>query len=408
MRFFGTSFWLGLAWTTILGLIFVATSDLGHSAALVVSLLLLVSLGWHMSLFLLGCPSIASTGNIDRSQSAQERPFLTGELDILLAEFSGQCSLQYSAIQEEIARVQSLLSGAITHLTDSFQGMHDHTESQRTLSLEVTRGGHDASVMEFSAFVQNTSHVMQRVVDSVVANSKLGMELVELTEGIARRTRDVQSILSEIGAIAKQTNLLALNAAIEAARAGEAGRGFAVVADEVRDLSARTTQFSQQISNQMQSMEISVGQTELAIQHMASQDMTFALESKQQVADIISSMEGQNNQRLDAIGKLGAGAGDMEVLVQKAVTALQFQDMVSQLADHVLKRVRALDGVMGRLSVLADVLRSDVGRGDLCVAVDALRAETRLLAESLSSLDDKTSNNPVNQQHIGQGDIELF
>ncbi|MRR51775.1 MAG: chemotaxis protein [Rhodocyclaceae bacterium] len=397
-----------MAWTVLVGVIFATTTGLGQSAALVASLLVLVALGWHMSLFLLGCPSSRSSNAADGSGSRHERLELMGEFEHLLAECAGQCSLQYAAIQDEISRVQSLLAGAIAQLTDSFQGMHDHTEAQRALSLEVTSGGHDASAMEFSAFVENTSHVMQRVVDSVVANSKLGMELVDLTDGIAQRTRDVQSILSEIGAIAKQTNLLALNAAIEAARAGEAGRGFAVVADEVRDLSARTTQFSQQISNLMQSMQVSVGQTETAIQRMASQDMTFALESKQQVADIISSMEGQNNQRLEAIGKLGAGAGDMEVLVQKAITALQFQDMVSQLADHVVKRIGALEGVMRQLSALVNVLRDDAGRGDIQAAIQALGNETRLLAESLSSLDDKTSKNPVNQQHMGQGDIELF
>jgi methyl-accepting chemotaxis protein len=64
------------------------------------------------------------------------------------------------------------------------------------------------------------------VVDSVIMNSKLGMELVELTDRISKRAKEVESILTEIAGIAKQTNLLALNAAIEAARAGEAGRGL--------------------------------------------------------------------------------------------------------------------------------------------------------------------------------------
>jgi methyl-accepting chemotaxis protein len=107
---------------------------------------------------------------------------------------------------------------------------------------------------------------MQKVVDNVIMNSKLGMELVELTDRISKRAADVESILGEIAGIAKQTNLLALNAAIEAARAGEAGRGFAVVADEVRDLSTRTSQFSQQIAVVMKSMREGVSGAEDAIE----------------------------------------------------------------------------------------------------------------------------------------------
>jgi methyl-accepting chemotaxis protein len=218
----------------------------------------------------------------------------------------------------------------------------------------------------------------------------------------------VQSILSEIGSIAKQTNLLALNAAIEAARAGEAGRGFAVVADEVRDLSARTTQFSQQISKLMTGMQGAVTQTEQAIQRMASQDMTFALESKEHVKEIITTMEGQNRARITAIGKLGNSAHGMEQQVGRAITALQFQDMVSQLMSHVGKRIDALDGVTRHLGVLATSLKDDAASSNSRAALAQVHEETERVAAGLKDLSVTTHHNPVGQKEMGHGDVELF
>jgi methyl-accepting chemotaxis protein len=406
MNYFSKSLWVGLAWTAVVGGLAHLLAPAGLSGFVTFAAFLLLALGWQAIFVLFGAATSLSGAEKPAASGAQDA--VLGDLNAMLTDCAKELGSQFEAIGGETQRVQVLLSEAIDQLTESFQGMNQQNEQQRQMALSVTVGDGDESAHRFDDFVKNTSEVMQKVVDSVIGNSKLGMELVELTDGIASRARDVQSILSEIGAIAKQTNLLALNAAIEAARAGEAGRGFAVVADEVRDLSARTSQFSQQINTLMQGMQGSVRQTEDAIQRMASQDMTFALESKQQVEEIITTMEKQNRARMDAIGQLGSAAQEMEVRVNTAITALQFQDMVSQLIGHIRRRVDAVDVVVRHLGDIGSSLRNNVAASDSRAAIGNLREEATRLSANLRSLVSETTNNPVGQKAMTQGGIELF
>jgi methyl-accepting chemotaxis protein len=406
MKFFNKTLWLGLGWTVLVGGVVCLLPGAGLGPSGWISLLL-VGIGWQLIGTVAGRAVLKGAG--DQQRIKAEEQALLNEFHLLLEECSTRLSGQLDIARSELGQVQTLLSEAIASLTGSFQSMHEHTQRQRDVSLAVTSSAvGDKGAGHFDEFVKNTATVMQRVVDSIVGNSKLGMELVELTENIAARTQDVQSILSEIGAIAKQTNLLALNAAIEAARAGEAGRGFAVVADEVRDLSGRTSQFSQQINKVIQEMQVTVKQTETAIQRMASQDLTFAFESKQSVEKIIGTMETQNQTRVEALGQLSGIAGEVDAQVGRAVTALQFQDIVSQLLGHVGRRVDAINDVSHHLGGLAKTLQRNAATPDAADALQSLRNETREVAERLKGMEQMTANNPVSQSEMSQGDIELF
>ena len=324
---------------------------------------------------------------------------ITEQLDQLGVHLSQQAAASAS----DIERVRSILTEAIEKLTASFHQMHQRTEEQKRVALSVTQEIHDAGG-GMGDFLLTTSNSMQSIVDSVVANSKLAMEMVTMIEAIESRARAVDGILSEIGGIAKQTNLLALNAAIEAARAGEAGRGFAVVADEVRTLSMRTQQFSEQISKLMVAMSASVRETEGAIEKMASQDMTFALESKQRVENIVHSLDDMRRGQQTIITAMGGEAGELERGVQDAIIALQFQDMVNQLLGHVKNR---LDGMNQTAEGFRELSRA-AGRGGDNKLAEVIQSRIGGLRDKVETLAAQSANHPVRQQGMGAGDVELF
>jgi methyl-accepting chemotaxis protein len=395
---------IGLVWTVVAaGLLALFFADGGVVAVVVTAIL--VAAGWLVAAIVaqVGGPQAGDAGlTLDQIGLA------TGVSNLLVTSV-GPVAAQLATMREEVLRTQSLLADAFSQLTTSFHGMNELTDRQRDTALGVSGAlVGEGTTKQFDEFVANTSQVMQRIVDNVVLNGKLGVELAEMTDGIAQHTRTVQGILSEIGSIAKQTNLLALNAAIEAARAGEAGRGFAVVADEVRDLSGRTTQFSQQINKVIQRMQEAVHQTEVAIQRLAGQDMTFALDSKLSVEQIIRTMEDQARARNEAISDLARGSGEVSAVVNKAITALQFQDMTAQLLSHILQRMETLDQVFGDLGRLGNDLSQHAASGDVKAMAAALGGEATRIVSRMESKVAAQPENPVGQTAMSQGDIELF
>ena len=146
----------------------------------------------------------------------------------------------------------------------------------------------------------------RKIVDETATTiRKLANEVEEASmviKQLATDSNDIGSVLDVIRGIAEQTNLLALNAAIEAARAGEQGRGFAVVADEVRTLASRTQQSTQEIqqmiervqssaSNAVLAMDSGCTQAQLTVEKAATAD-----EALQSIGQIIESINSMNSQ----------------------------------------------------------------------------------------------------------------
>ena len=143
--------------------------------------------------------------------------------------------------------------------------------SQTTIDIAKNSSNIAASATNASGVAKEGEHIVNKSVAEVATIAERVSESAELIKTLGERSKQIGNIVGVIKDIADQTNLLALNAAIEAARAGEQGRGFAVVADEVRKLAEKTTNATSEISEMIQSIQGEVNKAVMSTDHATAQ-----------------------------------------------------------------------------------------------------------------------------------------
>lgn len=395
----------GIALTVLVVVVLLAVDPAARTPAVVLAMLVLL-VGWLVagSVFRTSpAEHQNATGPTHFSREVIEK---SGEA---IVHVSGEISRQVGEMRDEVARAQVIFSEAIGKLVGSFQDMNAQIQRQQQLGMQVVAGGAEGgSVSEFQNFANKTSETLRQFVDSVVENSRLAMSLVEMTDRIISQMSEVRGMLGEIEGISKQTNLLALNAAIEAARAGEAGRGFAVVADEVRDLSGRTNHFSQQIRGSLAKMQTTIEATEQAINQMAAQDMTFALTSKSDVELAMVGINEMNRRTGETVLELNMIGERVETAVNQAIMSLQFQDMVTQLLGHVSKRLDVMDEIVSDERQMGGALQGNGNPAETLLALAAICSHVDQISHKIGVISQKVDNGPVAQTGFASGEVELF
>lgn len=320
-----------------------------------------------------------------------------------------EASLATDSISTAVSEASDILSVTSTNIGDIFSTQSDAvaTLSESFISLQTLLGQQESSINnllkdddngdcayadKMRSFASETDATLTQFIASTTQMTDSTRALETQVQTIQQAMPTVIEALSGIDDISSQTNLLALNAAIEAARAGEAGRGFAVVADEVRALSTRSTQFSDVIKTQIENIKSLIDKLTQTAEVVASQDISHVVNAKDAISAQLKGIIKKAEADIEGASELEAIRQQLADSTAAAIRGLQFGDINGQNLTYTRE---IIEFVVEQLSELTPE------------SVTRVRENLENYQHSLTEKG-QADHNPVSATSMDAGDVELF
>ncbi|NRH44835.1 methyl-accepting chemotaxis protein [Pseudomonas sp. MS15a(2019)] len=251
-------------------------------------------------------------------------------------------SQQLSTAAQEQSSAASSMAATVEQLTVSINHVSDNAGEAHDLSSQSGRLAQDGG-QTIQASVDSMKSIAGTVQSSATRIGELG-----------EHSERVSSIVSVIKGIADQTNLLALNAAIEAARAGEQGRGFAVVADEVRQLAQRTTNSTQEIAAMIEKIQAAT-QAAMSDMEVGVRQVNGGVDLANQVGEAVVSINNSSDKVVRVVNQISLS------LREQTAASHDVARTVERLAQMAQQNSEAIDETV-KTAVSLDALANDLNR----------------------------------------------
>lgn len=256
--------------------------------------------------------------------------------------FSGLGTMESTVTSLWIRQIETARSKseeAMIELTRRFAGIVNKLEDTVKVSNH-TNGFSDGNQGMIAIFNQSEAQ-LQAVVSSLHEVIDNGDNLLAEVGKLMPFIDQLKGMATSVASIASQTNLLALNAAIEAARAGEAGRGFAVVANEVRDLSNKSGTAGMEMAEMAKVISTAITSAFEAANITAQQHEILEVDAKTTINDVMNIFKNITRELADTASILRESSEGIKHEVGESLVQLQFQDRVSQILSHVRDNISA-------------------------------------------------------------------
>ena len=274
---------------------------------------------------------------------------------------------------DKLEQVGSVVSSASTELSAQIeQSDRGAAESAQRLSEAATAmnemnatvqevaknaGSASAASAETKQKAEAGSQVVEKAVHSIEQVHQMSLELKEDMAQLNEHAQDITRIMGVISDIADQTNLLALNAAIEAARAGEAGRGFAVVADEVRKLAEKTMASTNDVGNAIKAIQESTAKSMTGVEQSVariSEATELAGQSGAALEEIVATVEATADQ-VNAIATASEEQSAASEEINQSI--VQVNDMAKQTAEAMAEAAKAVSDLAAQAQSLTTLIQ---------------------------------------------------